>query len=68
MGEFDNGLLSFMFAHIEGGVKHIGIYNDTSALISHGENTLKASMLKKNSLLNYTSSYGIIIGLPLYLH
>lgn len=51
MGEFDNGVLSFIFAHIEGGIRHVTIFSDPYSFIRHAENTLNSPYYESGSQL-----------------
>jgi hypothetical protein len=42
MGEFGNGVLSFLFAHIEGGIRHVAIFRNLDALKLHAEITVRS--------------------------
>jgi len=42
LGEFDNGVLSFLFAHITGGIRHVAIFEDLDAFKMHAENTVRS--------------------------
>lgn len=42
LGEFQNGVLSFYFAHIPDGIRHIQIFEDFAAFAMHAENTVVA--------------------------
>jgi len=39
-GEFENGVTSYYFAHIDGGVRHITVFEDALAFEMHSNNTV----------------------------
>ena len=65
LGEFENGVMSYVFAHIEGGVRHIAIYEDRYAFEMHAINTFNAPMLDRGATFaEYTTARSVMMGLP----
>lgn len=55
----------YLFAFVEGGVRHVAIYEDKLAFLMHGENAFKAPFFDRGVLLaQYTTSEGVVMGLP----
>lgn len=63
------GVLSLIFAHIDGGIRHVTIFRDPEAFIMHADNTAKSPLVTSDDTLysDWSVVEGKVYGLPVEL-
>lgn len=67
MQEFENGIESFMFAHVKNGIRFVTVCNNTQAYLMHRNNTYN-SAVDSSALSGLKLLEGQVSGLPQEFH